>query len=153
MQGRVKEPSGLFRIKAGDQLRGALDVGKQHGNLLALAFQVIARGQNFLSQVFGRVGCRGYNLGQRGGLRTNRLSAFEAKFGARWQFSTTPGARQPQTGGRTPGKISPAVDCPAGTAGIAYWDSLQGMGYLNAEASVQISTPRTSASSRDPRSG
>jgi hypothetical protein len=107
MQGRVKELPGLFRIKARDQLRGAFDIGEQHGDLLALAFQVTTRGQNFLSQVFGGVGCRGDNLGRHGGLRTNRLSAFEAEFGARRQLNVALSARQPQTAAALQAKFRP----------------------------------------------
>ena len=51
VQHRIQDLPGLFRIEAGDQLRRALDVGKEHGDLLALAFQCCARGEDFLSQV------------------------------------------------------------------------------------------------------
>ena len=44
VQGRVKESLCLFRIKTLNQLRRALDIGKQHRDLLAFAFQVTASG-------------------------------------------------------------------------------------------------------------
>ena len=39
VQRRVQELTGLFRIEARDQLGRALEVGKEHRHLLALAFQ------------------------------------------------------------------------------------------------------------------
>src|SRR5262245_51692589 len=39
MQSRVEEVPRRLRIEAGNQLRRALEVGKQHRDLLALAFQ------------------------------------------------------------------------------------------------------------------
>jgi hypothetical protein len=105
VQGWVKEPPGLFRIKARDQLRGALNIGKQHGDLLALALQVATRGQNFLSQMFGGVGCRGYKLGRHGGPRPDWLPAFEAEFGARRQRNVALSARQHQTAAALQAKL------------------------------------------------
>src|SRR4029453_9386319 len=61
-----------------DQLGGVFDVGKQHRDLLALAFQGRSSRQNFLSQVRGGVGKRGTLLrpqGYRGkGQRQRRVS-------------------------------------------------------------------------------
>ena len=44
VQRRVQELAGLFRIEPLDQRGGALEVGKEHRHLLALAFQSGARG-------------------------------------------------------------------------------------------------------------
>ena len=56
LQGRVQEGLGLFRVEVADQLRGTFEVGKQHRDLLALAFQGAAGGQNFLGKVLWGVG-------------------------------------------------------------------------------------------------
>src|SRR3712207_8272206 len=50
----------LFRsgVAVGEQLHGALEVGEQHGHLLALALQRAAGGEDALGQMLGRVGGR-----------------------------------------------------------------------------------------------
>ena len=55
VQGRVEELLGLFRVEVRDQLGGAFEVGKQHRDLLALAFQGAAGGENLLGEIGGRV--------------------------------------------------------------------------------------------------
>ena len=60
---------GLFRVKVADQLRRAFEIGKEHGNLLALAFQSTAGGENLLGEVEWGVGegCRrGHRCRYRG---------------------------------------------------------------------------------------
>ena len=70
LQRGVEESLGGFRIAVGqDQFRRALEVGKQHGDLLALAFQRAARGEDFLREIGRGVGegCRSRGLhGRRG---------------------------------------------------------------------------------------
>ena len=56
LQGRIKELLGGFRVAIAHQLGGALEVGKQHGDLLALAFHGIAGMQDLLGQILGGVG-------------------------------------------------------------------------------------------------
>ena len=56
LQDRVEDLPGFLGVTIGDQLQGALQVGKQHRDLLAFAFQVAARRQNLLGQVRWRVG-------------------------------------------------------------------------------------------------
>ena len=50
-QDGVEELPSLLRIAFGQQFHGALQVRKQHGDLLAFAFQGGTRCQNFLGQV------------------------------------------------------------------------------------------------------
>ena len=38
VQGRVQQSAGFFRVETGNQLGGTLDVGEEHGDLLAFAF-------------------------------------------------------------------------------------------------------------------
>ena len=52
----IKELPGLLRIAIGQQFHGALEVGKQHGDLLALAFQRTAGGEDFLGEIGRGVG-------------------------------------------------------------------------------------------------
>jgi hypothetical protein len=49
----IEELAGLFRVPVGEQLHGALEVGEQHGDLLALALQGGLRGQDPLGRCFG----------------------------------------------------------------------------------------------------
>ena len=57
-QHRVEELAGLFGVAVGQQFHGALEVGKQHRDLLALAFQGAFGGENLLGQIGRRVGLR-----------------------------------------------------------------------------------------------
>ena len=66
LQDRVEDLPGFLGVAVGDQLQGALQVGKQHRDLLTLAFQVAARRQNLLGQVRWRVGQRLVFLGAGG---------------------------------------------------------------------------------------
>ena len=57
-QGGVQQGAGLFRVETGDEFGGALDVGKEHRDLLALAFKSRTRRQNFLAEMRRGVGQR-----------------------------------------------------------------------------------------------
>ena len=50
-QHRIEELPGLLRVAVGQQFHRALQVGKQHGDLLALAFQGTAGGEDLLRQI------------------------------------------------------------------------------------------------------
>ena len=67
VQGRVEEVPGRFRVEAGNQLRRAFDIGKQHGDLLALAFQGSAGSEDFLREMRRGVGERRMRSGAAGG--------------------------------------------------------------------------------------
>src|SRR5207245_9708047 len=56
LEDRVEEIERLFEIAVGEQLHRALEVGKEHGHLLALALEGGLRGENALREVFWRVG-------------------------------------------------------------------------------------------------
>jgi len=58
-QSGVQEGLGLFRVEIPDQLGGAFEIGKQHGHLLALAFQRTARGEDLLREIRGGIRQRG----------------------------------------------------------------------------------------------
>ena len=51
LQDRVEELAGLLGVAVGQQLHGALQVGKQHRDLLALAFEGAAGGEDLLGEV------------------------------------------------------------------------------------------------------
>jgi hypothetical protein len=55
----------LLGITIGEQLHRPFEVGEEHGDLLALAFQGALRGQDLLGQMFRRVGLRGADLRRR----------------------------------------------------------------------------------------
>ena len=59
MQGGVEELLGGFWIEILDQLGRVFDVGEQHRDLLALALQSAARGQDLLGKIRWGVGQRG----------------------------------------------------------------------------------------------
>ena len=56
LEHRVEELPGLLGIAVGQQFHRALEVGKQHRDLLALAFQGAAGGQDLLGQIGRGVG-------------------------------------------------------------------------------------------------
>src|SRR5215510_9156112 len=104
-QGGAEELTPVFRLNTLDQLRGTLDIGKQHGDLLAFTFQVATRLQNLLSEVLGSVCLRSYEARRCSGSSLHRLPAFEAKLGARRQLGVTPGTHQHQTGAALQAKL------------------------------------------------
>jgi hypothetical protein len=55
LQHRVEELACFFGIAVGQQLHGALEVGEEYGDLLALAFEGGFRCQDFLDEVGWRV--------------------------------------------------------------------------------------------------
>jgi hypothetical protein len=59
LQHRAKELVDLFWVTVGQEFHGALEVGEQHRDLLALAFQGTAGRENLFGQIGGRVGERG----------------------------------------------------------------------------------------------
>ena len=73
LQRRIEECLGGFRVEIADQLRGAFEVGKQHGDLFALACQGTSGGEDLLDQIGwgirqrrGRCGGRRRGGGRRG---------------------------------------------------------------------------------------
>ena len=60
LEDRIKELPRLLGVAVGEQLHGALEVGEEHRDLLALALQGGLRGQDLLGEVLGGVG-----LGER----------------------------------------------------------------------------------------
>ncbi len=74
VQGRVQELLGRFGVEVADQLGGAFEVGKQHGDLLALAFQGAAGGEDFLGEIGRGVGQRRPVLVAGGGPRAGTRS-------------------------------------------------------------------------------
>ena len=63
---RVQELARLLGVAVGQQGHGAFEVGKQHGDVLALAFEGGAGGEDFLRQIGRGVGQRGTLLGGGG---------------------------------------------------------------------------------------
>ena len=56
VNGRIEELLGGFGVEALDQPGGVLEVGKEHGDLLALPCQSRAGRENLLSQMGRRIG-------------------------------------------------------------------------------------------------
>ena len=52
----IEQLARLLGIAVGEQLHRALEVGEEHGHLLALALQRGLRGEDLLGEVLGRVG-------------------------------------------------------------------------------------------------
>jgi hypothetical protein len=56
VDGGVEELLGGFRIKTTDEFRRVFKIGEQHRDLLALAFEASFGGQDFLGQIWRRIG-------------------------------------------------------------------------------------------------
>jgi hypothetical protein len=68
LQYRVEELPGLLGVAVGQQLHGAFEIRKQHGHLLALAFQGGFGAENLLREIGGGVAAGGLQVSsQRGG--------------------------------------------------------------------------------------
>ena len=52
VDGWIEELLGGFRVEVADELRGVFEIGKEHRDLLALAFQGRAGGEDFLGQIW-----------------------------------------------------------------------------------------------------
>jgi len=55
----VQELTGLLGVALGKELHRAFEVGKEHGDLLALAFEGRLGGEDPLGEMLGGVGLRG----------------------------------------------------------------------------------------------
>ena len=56
LQGGIEELLGVFGIEVANQLRRAFEVGKEHRDLFALAFQGASGGEDLLGQIGRGVG-------------------------------------------------------------------------------------------------
>jgi hypothetical protein len=76
LQHRIEELAGLLRVTVRQQLHRAFQIGKEHGHLLALAFQGAAGGEDFLREIRWGVGERCLGRGLHGSSRasTHRAS-------------------------------------------------------------------------------
>ena len=84
---RVEELARLLWVAIGEQLHGALEVGEEDGDLLALALEGGLRGQDLLGEVLRRVALRRREPSLRlrppwlGPGRADRMRALEAELG------------------------------------------------------------------------
>jgi hypothetical protein len=76
-----------LRIPVGEQLHGPLQVGEEHGDLLALALESRFGDEDLLGEVLGGVALRG--RGARGGFNAGGGSARATESLTRREFSTT----------------------------------------------------------------
>src|SRR5262249_15608126 len=59
LQDRIENLADILGVPVSDQLRRILHVGKEHGDLLALAFECGPGGENLFGEVFRRIGIGG----------------------------------------------------------------------------------------------
>src|SRR5262245_5318166 len=78
---RVEALARFLGIAVGEQLHGALEVGEEHRDLLALAFERALGDENLLNEVLGRVRLRSRRPNWSGGTSGDRLAALEAEAG------------------------------------------------------------------------
>ena len=89
---RVEELPGLLGVAVGEELHRALEVGEEHGHLLALAFEGGLRGEDLLGEVLGGVGL---GAGRApGGFAAAGAAARATESLARREFSATLGTGQ-----------------------------------------------------------
>jgi hypothetical protein len=59
LEDRIEELARVLGVSLGEQLHGALEIGEEHRDLLALALERRPRRQDALGEMLGRVGARG----------------------------------------------------------------------------------------------
>jgi hypothetical protein len=62
LQHPIQELAGLIGVPIGEQLHRALQIGEEHGDLLALAFQDGFGGENLLREIGGGVAAGGVRV-------------------------------------------------------------------------------------------
>jgi hypothetical protein len=75
----IEELPRLLGVAVRQQLHRALEVGEEHGDLLALALEGALRGEDLLGEVLRRVGVRRGEASVRINLGTDRVTAFVAE--------------------------------------------------------------------------
>ena len=80
-QDRVQQAARILRIAVGEELHRALQVGEQHGHLLALALQGGPGREDLLGEVRRRVALRGGRVDELGEPVADRLSTVQAEAG------------------------------------------------------------------------
>src|SRR5215813_7240115 len=94
---RVEELACLFGITVSEQLHGALEVGEEHRDLLALAFEARPGGEDFLCEMFRGVALGGAEPGNEAFWeKRSWMCAPGTKLCCRRQRSTALGARTPE---------------------------------------------------------
>ncbi len=129
LEDRVQQLPALLGIALGQELHGALEVGEEDGDLLALAFERALGGEDFLGEVSGGVRLGRGSSGRSGARGRDGVSAREAESGARRQVGATCGA-----GGRERSAASEAEAC---------------VGRVVLRASRALHSPPLSAARRD----
>src|SRR5262245_47890875 len=85
----VEELARVLGIAVSHQLHRALEVGEEHGHLLALALERRLRIEDPLGEVFGSVRVGGWRAGLRSRARGYRLAALLAELRAGREFGRT----------------------------------------------------------------
>ena len=96
MQGGIEQLLSRLRIEISYQLRGALEIGKEHGDLLAFAFQGAARREDFLGQIGWGIGegcrcgrwCHGWSKGG-GNIPIQTSTAPSSSAASRWPLMSS----------------------------------------------------------------
>src|SRR5262245_59922269 len=88
LQDGIEDRARLLWIAIGEQFHRALEVGEEHGDLLALAFEGALRGEDLLGEVFGGVGLGRAKAVLRSVWSTDRLAALETKLRSRRKLRT-----------------------------------------------------------------
>ena len=91
---RIKDLAGLFGIAVGKQLHRALEVGEEHGHLLALALEGALRCEGLFCEVLGGVRLERGESRLACCPRGDGLSALQTEFRASGQLATAFGTSQ-----------------------------------------------------------
>ena len=121
LEDRVQEPARLLGVAVCQELHGALEVGEEHGDLLALSLEGAPRGEDPLGEVCGGVGLRRGEARLGGRARCRRPSALGAELGRRRQRASCTLRMRAREGLSIPRKLSLEADSPADTCRTAWW--------------------------------
>jgi hypothetical protein len=86
LENRVEHPTGFLGVTVGQQLHRAFEIGKKHGDMLALALERTSGGENLLGEVPRGVAVWSANFYLRGewARAVEQLATFSTKFLPGW---------------------------------------------------------------------
>src|SRR5215831_10753248 len=108
LEHRVEHPAGLLGVTVGQQLHRALEIGKEHGDLLALALERIPGRENLLGEVPRGVAVWSVSFYLGGGWAraVERLATFSTKFLPGWiRGAAAAWTRQGEPASTVPAKL------------------------------------------------
>jgi hypothetical protein len=88
LEHRIEELARVLGITVAQELHRALEIGEEHGDLLALALEHALGREDLLGQVLGRVRARGSEAGLSAGRSAHGMRTLQTELGGRGELAT-----------------------------------------------------------------